>query len=35
MKPKQVRDHEQVKDEAQGLLYVQRKLILRHLLSLF
>ena len=32
---RQVRDREQVKDEAQGLLYVERKLILRHLLCLF
>ena len=34
-KLKQVRDHEQVKDKAQGFLYVERKLIQRHFLSLF
>ena len=32
---KQLREWKQVKDEAQGLLYVERKLILRYLLSLF
>ena len=32
---KQVREWKQIKDEAQGLLNVERKLILRYLLSLF
>ena len=32
---KQVREQKQVKDEAQGLLNVERRLIVRYLLSLF
>ena len=32
---KQVREWKQVKDKAQGLLNIERKLILRYLLSLF
>ena len=32
---KQVAEYKQVKDEAQGLLNVEQKLILRYLLSLF
>ena len=32
---KQVGEWKQVKDEAQGLLNVERRLILRYLLSLF
>ena len=32
---KQVREWKQVKDGVRGLLHVEQKLILRHLLSLF